>query len=301
MSTEWLTTFLGKYASMKLNNTYLEKNETSFPVTSVCSDKRRMPTVRKYLSGLKLIDDCSYYTLHPVDEEVEKLLPGSTEEPAFDLTAKKSKSQPLDTPTEGYKGIHSFTSKELIHIYLNQKDYDFNVVISLRNKECRDLRVFRKSLITSLDDNIITNHIEKYALEHVQEILREAFRVKIQALHNHQYVYITNDEDPLPYDSFVYNTTGVGTHFNNEDVFGEKDLSDRIEKVSELVRFFGRALKELLVLQRHCQKMGSDKFREHILNTCRTHLQDMAPMWMTDDDRDKRDIALMVLKGTSAK
>jgi hypothetical protein len=289
---------------MKLSNTYLEKKETFFPITSVCSDKRRMPTVRKYLSGLKLIDDCSYHSLNPVDDEVEKILPGSSVEPSFDLTAKKTSSSylPLDTPTEGYRGMHSFSSKELIHIYLNQKDYDFYVVISGRNSEHKTLRLFKKSLIGSLDENIVTNHIEKYALEHIQEILREAFRVKIQALHNYQYVYTRDeDEDPLPYDSFVYNVTSAGTHFDKEAVFGEKDLSDRIEKVSELVRFFGRALKELLVLQRHCQKMGSDTFREHILNTCRTHLQDMAPMWMTDDDKDKRDIALMVLKGTSAK
>lgn len=318
MSSEWLTKFLGCYAHDKLIMKYFNHNKDerfAISLNCICSDKRRAPTVRKFLESRNLIVPTYFNPVVPIDEEVEKILSGSSKEPSFDLTAMKSRYRhgytedlPMDNPEDGYKTISDFISEEYVYIYLHQEEYDFkNVTHKYTNgktgstRESHYLKLFPKALIASLDENIVDKHIEVYALEHIQEVMSNAFGIKLYALHNCVPIFMDEEERAkLPFHPIVYES-GSHTLYNKDKNFSREDLNNRVENVREMARFYGRALKELLVLQRHCNKLGEDQFKKHIHNTSRSILQDQAPMWLHDDNESKQALAMMVLKGTSAK
>lgn len=311
----WLTKFLGCYARDKLIMKYYDHNKDvriSISATHICSDGRRTPTVRGFLERQDLVMP-TYANLVPIEEEVEKILSGFTKEPVFELTALKhsysSDTTPMDNPEDGYKVISDFISEEYVYIYLNQDKYDFkNVTHKYTNsrtgsvRESHHLKLFPKALISSLDDNIVEKHIEVYALEHTQEVMSKAFGIKLNALHNYIPIFMDEeDQKKLPFHPIVYNDSGSYTSYNKDKTYSLEDLNNRVENVREMTRFYGRALKELLVLQRHCNQLGEDQFKKHIQNASRDILQDLAPMWLNDKDENKKKIAMMVLKGTSVK
>jgi hypothetical protein len=287
---QWLILFLGYYADHKLEGKYnKEYKASSIKAGYLCHDGRRVPTVRRYLESINLIQP-SYSTqeiLTPIDANVEPLLAGYSKEPVFDVsgyTISKKHHWSSDEPIamsdrgEAYIKLDDFNAYEIIHVYLNQNEYDIKLFKHTSSGSGRYgsstntiyyVKAFPKKHIDSIDDTIIIAHNETYAKAHAQTVLSKTFRCRFRAL-----------KDDLEFLTL-------------------ESIQKRIQKVKEKQRLLHRVLKELRVIERKSIMKGDTAYQEAILKTSMAYLKRQAPLWVNNGDLDERKLAMLILKGTS--
>lgn len=290
---QWMVSFLGYYALRKLEEKYDTKSNIDRKINAshICYDGRRIPSVRKHLGKLILSSYSTQDTLTPIDEEVEKLLAGYSIEPKFNVTGYKKEKEnsyssskvtkPLEHRGEAYLDIDDLSAGEVIHIYLNQHLYDiqlFSISTTYRNRShytqehvCYSVKVFPLVLLEFLDEAIIHAHNEVYAKGHAREILTHTYGCKFRVIKDdHDYISTTN-------------------------------VRCRISQVSEKVRLLQRTLKELKVLERKLDAAPEHTNEIAIMRSSMEYITQQAPLWINSEEDDKKNLAMMVLKGVEIK
>ena len=286
---KWIRLLCGFYAEKKLEEKYDTKNAaSSIRVASFCIDGRRIPTVRKFLESKGLVVS-SYKTdptLEPIDEEVEKLIPGFTKEPEFQTDGYRKEDnsygddniKPVKDLGDLYLPVNRFSAVELCYIYLNQSQYDFrefkttNIYRDKRSWSDRTyvsytLKIFPANAIESTDEVALLANNEDFAKKNAQTALTAAFNLNFKALDNKK-----------PY-------------------FTIEDLDARILKVEDKLRLLRRTLAELSVLKRKASQLG-DSYKDTILQANLDLIRRRAPMWLNSDNDDEKTIGKLFLKGT---
>lgn len=290
----WKVKLLGDYALKKLLKIYDPERLKKFnPLLSHYSeDKRRIPTVRRSLEDEHLIFP-SYNTNDSITfmpDAIEKILPGFSKEPEFDTKGYIVKREysslppdiiPLKNRGDLYREIDSydFNAYEIIHIYLNQKDYDFRIFKTTyihKNKksfygygttEYFSLKVFPLKLIQEADKNILDANINDYIKNNAGEILTETF------------------ETP-------FNCIG-----NDKPFLSQKEVTERLYEVRDKIRHLQYVEKELATLETKFIEKGNKECTKTILEKGYEYVIERSPLWITDEDNDNKELAMMILKG----
>lgn len=286
----WKLLFCSTYALNELYKKYSTNcGKHPIRVSSLCPDGRRTPTVRKHLMKLNLLvpgspDD----NLKPIVEEVEKILPTlSIKEPEFNTSgyiekgySYNKKLEPVTDIGDVYLNIERLNDYEVIHVYLNQHLYDFREFkitrthITGRYNSSRSytnyyLKIYPLSAINPAIDASLIAAGESFAKSHARETLSAAFKLKFRAIED------TNE----------YTT--------------QESIHKQIKEVEEQLRLLHRTRKELLVLQAKATTLGDEALKQLINDTGIKYIKRKAPLWMNSDDREKKKLAMLVLKGVS--
>ena len=287
----WKVELLGDYALKKLLEIYDPERINKFnPLLSNYSgDKRRIPTVRRSLEDEHLIFP-SYNTndsITFIPDAIEKILPGFSKEPEFDTKGYIVKREysslppdiiPLKNRGDLYRKINNFNAYEAIHIYLNQKDYDFRIFKTTyihqskksfsghSTTEYFSLKVFPLKLIQEADKNILDANINDYIKNHAGEILTETF------------------ETP-------FNCIG-----NDKPFLSQKEVTERLNEVRDKIRHLQYVEKELTTLETKFIEKGNKECTKTILEKGYEYVRERSPLWITDENNNK-ELAMMILKG----
>lgn len=285
----WTLLLLGTYCLTKIQEKHGQDNNY-ISLRSFCPDGRRIPTVRKHLENLGLIEE-SWRTNHKftfIDETAEELLPeASTKEHQFNTSGYIKKKEysysdekltPVKDLSEVYLDIDKLNAFEIIHVYLNQDLYDFKrfkTVSIYRNRrshrdtthERYNLKIYPVSALQSSDEVTFKANCEAYAKAHATEILSEAFELNFRAM-----------EDSKPY------MTG-------------KDIYERIEKVEDKLRLLHRTYRELKVLMRKACALGDEALQKKVLDTSERYIRYRSPIWLNSGDQERKSLAMLVCKG----
>lgn len=280
---KWLLLFLGYYAGQKISN-----REKEITTTHLCSDERRIPTVRRHLESLGLIVRGWGKNLTPIDEKVEELLPEQAKEPQFNTSGfiEKSSAYSHEEKTyhaimnrgEVYRDIDKLTAEEHIYVYLHQDEYEIenfttkhavNYAYGSSNREYHSIKLFPIKLIPEIQSNILVAQSKQYAAKHAKEILTHLFKCKFRAI---------NDEKPY--------LSLAEVHHRENEVTG---------KIKEL----NRVLKELKVIQRRIKKEGDEKFSKAVWDSSYDYLLRQAPLWIVEETQlwdSQKALAQLLLK-----
>lgn len=290
---EWLINFLGYYAEYQLYATYYPEKRHSFPtVFYICSDKRRLPTVRRYLETMNLIERGWSKEIAPVDEEILKIIPGFSEEPTFDTKGTNLKEGrysysndeefPVETVHDKYLEINNFTPKQMIHVFIYQDQYSFKILSrKMYNSHASMLCVYPKALLNTADQNVIRIRAFEYAKEHLNVILSHAYKIRIKVIHDLD-ISINSSNHP-------------------EALLIPNRISEILEKVRWNMRLLHRAQLELKVLKRIIEREGVDRFPELLTNFAVEYLTEQAPLWLDSGNVIERDLARIMLRGSTVE
>ena len=285
----WVLILLGFYCLRQIQDKY-GREISNINARSFCGDGRRIPTVRKHLQGLGLVEESwrtnEYFT--PIAEVAERmLLEASTKEPQFNTSGyinkkinyfDEDKWVPVKDLSEVYVDIEKLNAFEVIHVYLNQGLYDFRkfkTTTTYRNSrtgqnrswDSHELKLYPVSALQSSDEITFKSNCEAYAKAHATEILSEAFKLNFQAM-----------TDDKPYMS-------------------GKDIYERIEQVEVKIRLLHRTYRELRVLMRKACKLGDEALQKKLLDTSERYVKYRVPLWINSEDNDKKELAMLVCKG----
>lgn len=290
----WTVLFCSAYALKELYNKYSNNcGKHLIRITSLCHDGRRIPTIRKHLKKINLLNPgCADDNLDPDVTEVEKILPTlSTKEPEFNTTGYIEKGnysyekefKPITDLGEVYVDLDSLDAHEVIHVYLNQQLYDFREFKVTRTHSNIGrrysgpsttytnyyLKIYPLSAINPASDASLIAAGESFAKSHARETLSAAFKLKFRAIED------TNE----------YTT--------------QESIHKQIKEVEEQLRLWHRTRRELLVLQAKATTLGDEALKQLINDTGIKYIKRKAPLWMNSDDREKKKLAMLVLKGVS--
>lgn len=282
----WKVMLLGDYAIQKIFEIH-GTDVVKKPIVSLnnyCRDKRRIPTVRKFLEKENLIypswNTNDFFQFLP--DTIEKILPSFSKEPEFDIKGYVVKESyylphehiPLKNRRKLYKVVRRLNAYEAIHIYLNQKDYDIRVFKTTYKNSKRStyteyfsLEVFPLKLIQEADKNILDANINDYIKKNAGEILTETFETQFNCIKNER-----------PFLSL-------------------KDVSERLSKVQEKIRHLQYVEKELSILETKFIEKGDEECTKTIFEKGYEYVKERAPLWITDDNTDNKELAEMILKG----
>lgn len=291
----WTVLFCSAYALKELYNKYSNNcGKHPIRITSLCHDGRRIPTIRKHLKKINLLNPgCADDNLDPDVTEVEKILPSlSSKEPEFNTSGYIEKGhysyekeyKPITDLGEVYVDLDSLDAHEVIHVYLNQQLYDFREFKVTRTHTNIGRRYSGPSTtytnhylkiypLNSVNPSIEASIIaagETFAKSHTRETLSAAFNLKFRA---------------------IKDTT--------KDFWTTESISEDIEEVEEQIRLLQRTRKELLVLQAKTTTLGNEALKQLTIETGIKYIKRKAPLWMNSDDREKKKLAMLVLKGVS--
>lgn len=289
LTQEWLLKFLGYYVENKLRIKFNLKNDYTINLNFICHDKRRIPTARRFLESLNLIK-LSYSTstaMDYCDEEIEKILPSQSQEPVFSTSGIiKERKYSLDTTKAAtnrvdlYKNIDCFNSKELIHIYLNQDNYDFHILKKIhtyyrkrlpKTSERFELLVYPKEKIENADDNIFKALVKEYADKHAREILTHALDIPFKYL-----------DDKKSYTT----VTEIGSHINK--------VLDKIGQL-ELIK------EDLFNLRDAVKKIGEEEYSKLLTEKSIEYVENRSPIWAYKGNDEQKILATLRLKGMELK
>lgn len=292
----WRLLLCGLYALRELQIKYNNNVKVSNISTGyLCYDKRRTPTVRKFLEGIKLVEE-SFRTsedLSPIPAEVEKLLEGFSKEPQFNTSGyitkkssyswEKEKQTPITDLGQVYQDTNDLNAFEIIYVYLHQDLYDFREfkhTTHYRNRSRYSgktshtnyyLKIYPLSAIPSASNSSLVASGETFAKAHATKILSAAFKLKFRAL---------NDKEP----------------------FTELEkISSRLSSVEEKLRLLHRTRRELLVLQRMAQELGDETLNKIVVDTGVAYIRRKAPLWLNSVDKEEKDLSMLVCKGVNVK
>lgn len=298
-SETWKVLFLGNYALNALTSIY-NPHKTSFDSVAtnrLCYDQRRITTVRKYLEQEGLIEveynkqDCS---LIPIEKEVEKILKGFMKEPVFNTSGFIEKKEhswssksiiPVVDLGDVYVDIDTLPADEVIHLYVNRKEYDFQLIKTTniyhpnnRSGRCTtkeyikySVKAYPLSELDSSSEVSITASSKAFAKEHAREILSATFDLSFRQL--------SDTKEYMTYEA----------------------ISKRLTQVEDKLRLLGRTRKELLVLQRKASKLGDEALKKNLLDTSLQYIRRSAPLWINSKDKDKKEISTLVCKGAQVQ
>lgn len=290
----WKLLLCGYYALRELEIKYSSNLQiTKIKTGYLCGDKRRTSTVRKFLEGIKLVEE-DYRTsenLTPIPEEVEKLLEGFSKEPRFNtsgyITKKASYSWEKDVHTtvmdlgQVYLNTSALNAFEIIHVYLHQNLYDFREFRHITHYQNRNrytgknshirysLKIYPLSAIPSASNSSLIAAGESFAKSHATKILSEAFNLKFRAI-----------DDKKPYTEL-------------------EKISSRLSSVEEKLRLLHRTRLELLVLQRKAQELGDKDLNNLINDTGVKYIKRRAPLWINSTDKEERNLSMLACKGVN--
>jgi hypothetical protein len=187
---------------------------------------------------------------------------------------------PVTDLSEVYIKIRDLNAYELIHVYLNQELYDFKVFkttsIYHNRKYGRDsshdrydLKIYPISALDTVDGTTLAANNEDFAKNHAREILTAAFECRFKSIS----------------DSKEYMT--------------KEAVAKRLTEVQDKLRILRRSRKELLVLQSKLGTMGEEALRKKLLETSFDYIRNRAPLWLNGDDSTKKELAMLICKGTS--
>jgi len=289
---KWILLTLGEYAHYKLNEKYDDKNRTSRPTLhGFITDGRRYPTVRKYLVSKGLIKDSFWNdtVLDFVEEEVERLLPGSMKEPEFNTsgyikTRKYSWSDeeaiPITNLGDVYRKVDNMNAFEIIYVYLHQNEYDFRmfstktIIKNERDNTTKEnmyyeLKVYPVNVISDSGRASLIASGESYSKAHSCEVLTATFGIKFRSLDD------------------------------SKDFLTLTAITDRIEKVEEKLRLLRRTCAELKVLRRKAEEMGDEALSKNIIETGLTYVRRSVPLWLQSKEPEKQNLARLLCTGTN--
>lgn len=292
----WILLTLGHYALYKIQEKYDTKNSIRRPtICGLVRDGRRYPTVRRFLVDNNLIKD-SFRTdtiMDFIDEEIEKLLPGSMKEPQFNTSGYITKKEhswsdeeqvPVTDLGEVFIDVDKFNAYEIIYVYLHQNEYDFRMfstkTISTNRSRYsfggstneywhHDLKIYPLAEMSGAGDASLIAAGETYSKAHACEVLTATFGINFRALDD------------------------------SKDFLTLAAINERVEKVEEKLRLLHRACAELKVLRRKAAKMGDEALSKSVIETGLHYVRRSAPLWLNSDDKEKKNLATLLCKGTN--
>jgi hypothetical protein len=284
----WVLLTLGNYALYKLTEKY--ENKISCPTLhNFVYDRRGCPKVRKYLVSKGLIKNTFWNDtdLNFVEEEVEKLLPGSMKEPEFNTSGyiketeydlSNKKATPITNIGDIYRNLYDLNAYEIIYVYLHQDKYDFRIFSTktiTRNEKKHtthenmrhELKIYPVDAIKDAGSASLIAAGETYSKAHACEVLTATFGIKFRALDD------------------------------SKDFLTLEAIHNRVEKVEEKLRLLRRTCAELKVLRRKAAKMGDEALSKIVIETGLKYVRRSAPLWLNSDDREKKNLAILLCKG----
>jgi hypothetical protein len=288
----WKILLLGHYALRSIEIQHDDKNPpTQISTSNICPDRRRDPTIKKHLINLGLITG-SYQidgSINTVKGNVEKLLGDYSIEPLFNTSGYLKKKDyaysveklvPVTDLSEVYREIRDLNAYEVIHVYLNQKLYDFKIFKTTSIYHNRkyggdsshdryDLRIYPISALNAADGTTFAANNEDFAKNHAREILTAAFGCRFKSISDSK-EYMTKDA-----------------------------VASRLTEVNKKLKILQRSRKELLILQRKLNNMGEEALRKKLIETSIEYIYTQAPLWLNEEDSTKKELAMLICKGTS--
>jgi hypothetical protein len=225
-----------------------------------------------------------------IDEEIEKLLPGSMKEPQFNTSGyiKKKKEYsyseeelvPVTDLGEVFIDVEDFNAYEIIYVYLHQDEYDFSMfsteTITRNDKKntttkhtSHELKIYPLSVMSNAGSASLIAAGETYSKAHACEVLTATFGIKFRALKD------------------------------SKEFLTLEAINDRVEKVEEKLRLLHRTCAELKVLRRKAVKMGDEALSKSIIETGLRYVRRSAPLWLQSKEPEKQKLARLLCTGTS--
>lgn len=272
---EWTINFLKKYISIELQNKYMNIKQC-INYEYIGTDQRRIPTIISFLKEKKLIKTNNY--IDPNHEEIKKIisLPDNNSKPSFldniyihSFSYSSTSRKIISNKTEMFKDILSFKFSEMTYIYNNQNQFIFKISGS-------KLFVILKETYNNIDELVLRAYAIKEIDIDLNTILSYSLDLKFKAL-NENTDYLT---DALELDKLT-----------------EEQLSERIIKQQEKIKFLKRRAKETKILHRYITKLGKEGFRSRLIEHSFDYIKSSASLWINSSDKRKIKIAKIVLEG----
>ena len=132
-----------------------------------------------------------------------------------------------------------------------------------------DLKIYPLAEISGARDASLIAAGETYTKAHSCEVLTATFGIKFRAIDD------------------------------SKEFLTLEAINDRVEKVEEKLRLLHRACAELKVLRRKAAKMGDEALSKRVIDTGIHYVRRSAPLWLNSDDREKKNLATLLCKGTN--
>jgi hypothetical protein len=270
---EWTINFLRKYISIELQNKYMNTRRC-INYGYIGTYGRRISTIISFLKEKKLIKINS--DIEPNYEEIKKIisLPEYNSQPSFldnvYIHSYSSLSKEIiSNKIKMFKDILLFKCSEMIYIYNNQDQFIFKI-------SGRKLLVILKETYNKIDDIVLRAYAKKEIDEDFNTILSYSLDLKFIALNK---------------------STDNLTNTLELDKLTEEQLSERIIKQQEKIKFLKRKAKETKILHRYITRFGEEGFRARLIVHSLDYIKSSAPLWINSSDKRKIKIAKIVLEG----
>jgi hypothetical protein len=296
---QWVMRFCGHYAENKLK-TLFNMGIRNVTAQSIESDRRRENTVAKALRDAGVAVDW----LHPSDK-IETLMAPLGKMPAFNTKGYIEKADyyignkitVFKTGIESYKNVTDLDACEIIYVYLHQDEFDLRCIetkekryrsgYSSTENITKELRLFPKALLNTLDANLFRAKAREYATNNMNEALQTAYGLAFRSF-------------KTPVDGHP-EYVGFDTHIDTDksEWLTVEKLDERLIKAQAQARFLARAIKELKVLRRKAQ--DDVQYEKTVVDATLEYLHSQAPLWVVGDDKYLKGLAMQLLNNTTLK
>ena len=295
---QWVMRFCGYYAENKLKALFNIDTHEAIPVRSIESDRRRENTVARALVDAGVAVDW----LHPSDK-IETIMAPLGKMPAFNTNGyiekedhySGNKITVFKNGYQSYRNVEELDACESIYVYLHQNEFDFRYMeiktkinpYTTSERTEKKLKLFPKALLNTLDANLFRAKAKEYATNNMNEALQAAYGLAFRS-------FKTPMEGHPEY-------VGFDTHIDTDksEWLTVAKLDERLAKAQAQAKFLARSIKELKVLR--CKTQDDAQYEKTVVDATLEYLHSQAPLWVVDEDKDRKTLAMQLLNNTTLK
>ena len=260
-------------------------------LSSVCSDKRRIPTAQKHLKSIGLIAS-GFESVEVVHEKYLELAPTLEKAPEFTTEGSYRKSEwkeatPYNKVIDAYKDLgYSIEPAQWIYIEQHKGDYAFQSVEvtsssskynSYNSKTYQKGVYYPKAMIEELTLNIFKAKLEHFCRTHPDIAFKAIYGLNIRTL---------NGEDAIYHPSMPKEWT-------------IKSFKEHIQAATDTIRIMQDAIIELSAIKMSVEEAGGDDaFFLHCMDTFKAHFLTHAPLYVNSEYDMLKKLAKEYLEGT---
>lgn len=300
----WISLLCAGYVKILLKAKYEEGKRDHIEASCICSDGRRVSTVRRHLEkeGLIQVSHDKDSSFKCIPEAVEKLLPRYVEVPEFDVGGyfeNNGSRRAAKNILECYRKLQGLNNAESIYVYLHEDEFDIRIEEKTRrhpnsryksSATYKVVKIFPKKKIKELNDSILEANALEHASRNAAEIIPQIIGKPLRALESNNRKYVLSSANKPEW------------IFIPDDMeWTEKELTLRLQETLRKRRLLDRASKELLAIRRQLRATGGDeKFKELLTRTAYKTILEEAPLKINDEDNETRHLARMFMSGDAS-
>ena len=260
-------------------------------LSSVSSDKRRIPTAQKLLKSIGLIAS-GFESVEVVHEKYLEMAPTLEKAPEFSTEGSYRKSEygnlkdatPYDKVIDAYKDLgYSIEPAQWIYIEQHKGDYDFQIVeVTSSSSRYSSSKTYKKgvyypkAMIEELTLNIFKAKLEHICRTHPDIAFKAIYGLNIRTLNGDDAVYSPR----MPKEWTI------------------KNFKEHINAATNTIKVMQDAITELSALKMSVEDAGGDDaFFLHCMDTFKAHFLSHAPLYINSEYDMLKKLAKEYLEG----